>query len=450
MKNILLVCNYFAPENEVASIRLSKFAKYLKRYGYKVSVLAEKKTLNMKDNILQKDVEGIPVKRVENSALMKKIDALYSGITKNYREKKFADVSSRMKYNRKAGRIIFYPFEKMHPILGTFDYLLKMIKQFDLFCSAKAYLIGQKDVDVCFSSYGGYFGHFAGSFMKKRNPGIRWIADFRDPVYRFNFDPVLFAPAAVFYEWWSCFKCDDIIVVTKGMARKLPSFARKKVHCITNGYDLEDRRYFSRTAAENRKFVISYTGRMYGGMQDVSVVFRAVRELAGEDRINLENIEFRYAGTGFRIFASQAAKYGLELNCVDCGNVSRKQSLSIQADSDMLLIAVWDYKCQTIGAISGKALEYMMQRKPIIAVINGDVPRNELACMIRKAKLGAAYEQSHHERDLPALKDYIRLQYEQYLKHGKCIWEADEQIMAGYEYRYLVKKLMKVIESGDR
>lgn len=446
MKKILLICNYYAPENQIASIRLSKFAKYLTRYGYDVQVLVEKKQLDIRDEILEEDVAGIPVEYVDFSGWVSKLDDFYTRLTKSYREKNFADVSSRMRYNRKAGQVIFYPFEKQHPVMGTFDYLLKIIKQHNLYHNSKGYLRQVKDnVDVCFSTYGGYFGHFAGNYIKRLNRSIKWIADFRDPVYRFNFDPVFFAPVAKLYEFWSCIKCDEIVVVTKGMARRLPAFCRKKLHCITNGFDREEQKY-CRDIRKKDKFVISYTGRMYGGMQDVSAAFQVMRELVDEKHIDAETLAFHYAGTGFRIFKGQAEKYGLGDRCIDFGNVGRKDSLRIQAESDMLLMAAWDYKCQTIGALTGKILEYMQHEKPVIAVINGDVENNELAGVVREAGLGAAYEQSHHDRDIAALKQYIKMQYGCWMDSGRLQMNLDKKRIVRYEYRNLTKRLIRLIE----
>jgi len=446
MKKILIICNYFAPENEIASIRISKFAKYLARYGYDVRVLVEKKNLEIHDEILEQDVAGIPVEYVEFSRWICKLDGLYQKLTKHYRERHFADVSSRMRYNRKAKQVIFYPFEKQHPVMGTFDYLMKILKQHNLYHNSKGYLRQAKDdVDVCFTTYGGYFGHFAGNYIKRLNHSVKWIADFRDPVYRFNFDPVFFAPVAKLFEYWSCLKCDEAVVVTKGMAKRLPAFCHKKLHCITNGFDREEKKYCQNTNKSGR-FVISYTGRMYGGMQDVSAAFQCIRELVDEKLIKAEALEFHYAGTGFRIFQGQAEKYHLGERCIDFGNVKRKDSLKIQSESNMLLMAAWDYKCQMIGALTGKILEYMQHGKPVIAVINGDVEKNELAVVVREAGLGIAYEQSHHERDIRLLKEYIKMQYENWAEGRQLQPDLNKKRIARYEYRNLTKRLIRLIE----
>ena len=53
-KNILLICNYFAPDNTIAAVRTSKLAKYLRQSGYEVQVIAEKKDTAAEDEILKK------------------------------------------------------------------------------------------------------------------------------------------------------------------------------------------------------------------------------------------------------------------------------------------------------------------------------------------------------------------------------------------------------------
>lgn len=50
MEKVLLVCNYFAPDNTIAAIRLSKFAKYLMEYGIKVDCITEKKKIIQRIN----------------------------------------------------------------------------------------------------------------------------------------------------------------------------------------------------------------------------------------------------------------------------------------------------------------------------------------------------------------------------------------------------------------
>lgn len=446
MKKILLICNYYAPGNQIAAIRLTKFAKYLRQNGYDVQVLTEKKTHKIKDEILANDVDGIPVTYVENSKWMKRVDRAYATITKKFREKNYGDVSSRIRYNRKAKTVIFYPFEKRHPIIGTFDSLLKFMKNHNLYVNAKKYLKAKsKDIDICFSTYGSFFGHFAGAYIKRKNHTIRWITDYRDPVYQFNFDSAAFAPIAHIFEWWMWWKSDGIVVISEGMKKRVPKFWKEKTYRITNGYDIDDKQYLIESIAGD-KFILSYTGSMYGGMRDVSKVFQVIRELIDEGIVNETDLEFRYAGTGFSVFKDMAYKYKLNEVCVDCGSVSRRESLQIQADSSLLLMATWEYQCQSIGVLTGKVLEYMLQEKPVIAIINGDVSGSELAHIIESIGIGVAYEQANDKRDTVKLKQYIKEQYIRYSDGQNMKLELDKDKLKEFQYPYLTQKLIHVFE----
>ena len=72
MEKVLLVCNYFAPDNTIAAIRLSKFAKYLMEYGIKVDCITEKKENYPEDKLLKDDVHGVHTVYASNSKIFLK------------------------------------------------------------------------------------------------------------------------------------------------------------------------------------------------------------------------------------------------------------------------------------------------------------------------------------------------------------------------------------------
>lgn len=449
MKKILLICNYFSPENEIASIRLTKFAKYLIRKGYQVETLVEKKDLELKDQILSSDSKNIPVYYVENSVWMKRLDKVYFFLTKKYREKRYNRISDRTIYNAETKSDEFVPFEIAYPGLGTLDLLMVLLRQYDLFLAGKDFLRKRsKGFDVCFSSYGNYFGHLAGEYFKRMNPEKLWIADFRDPVYRLKFTPKYILPLVKWYENAIYERCDRITVVTEKMSAMIPRKFFDKKRCITNGFDREDRKIaFGLDQKFSDKFSICYTGRMYGGWQDLSTLFFIVRQLIDEGSIDSDHIEFRYAGTGFDIFFGQAAKYALSSYCKNYGFVAREKSLQIQNHSVLLAVTISDYKRRPEGIITGKVLEYMSAGKPIIAIINGDLEKNELADIMRKTKLGCAYEAFYDKRDRENLKKYLKRQYCLFKHRKKIHYSPREAALSKFDYDYLTDQLIEVIES---
>ena len=110
MKKILMVCNYFAPDNVIAAVRITKIAKYLNQRGYEVSVIAEQRQ-NIEDEILGRDAEGIKVIRVNNSAGVLKFIAFYQKIIAPIKSKKYDNLDNRVKINPGTGKNEFYPFQ---------------------------------------------------------------------------------------------------------------------------------------------------------------------------------------------------------------------------------------------------------------------------------------------------------------------------------------------------
>lgn len=451
-KKILLVCNYFAPDNMIAAIRTSKLAKYLRQNGYDVQVIAEKKDAAEEDEILKKDTEGIEVFYAYQSKLFKEFNKKYQELIQPYKKKRFDNLENRYRINTKTGNLEFYPFETAYPFLGSLDFIVGLIKQYDLFLSIKKILRRCKNFDYVITSYGDMFSLFAGRYYHKYHRGIPWIFDIRDAVYRYKFTPCYVSWIAKIFERQIWKSADCILGVSKGICRRVPLKYRKKVHCLTNGYDMPDREHLSTERLGKDKLVFTYTGSMYGGIRDLSVLFQAVREAVNRGSIAEEGLEFHYAGNdpAYEIFKSQAQKYKLGENCVTHGKLSHKDSLALQQQSDVLIVASYDYQNNQGGVITGKALEYMSAGKPVIAIIMGDIEQSELANIIRRTKLGIAYEDAHKKEDYVKLYDYICRLYKEFAETGEIEHNPDKKELQKYDYRNLCKRLIKIINQIEK
>lgn len=448
MKRILMICNYFAPRNEIASIRITKFAKYLIEAGYEVEVVTENPGTDTKDTMLLEGVRDIPVHYAEKGAGYLALERFYNKFVKPFSDKKYADLSSPKRYyiDKITGRREFLPFTVAYPFWGTLDHILFVSRQKSLFRSVKKYLRENAGrYDVCFSSYGEHFSHFCGLYVKKLYPHIRWIADFRDPVYQVKFNPAPVKAYAKSFENKAFQNCDAIVAVTRGILQLIPEKYRSKACELTNGFDACDRRPAMPSSGLS-KFSFCYTGRMYGGMRKITRLFEAVAALIDEGKIQRSDVEFHYAGTGYEVFAEQASAAGLREQCIDHGAVSHEQAMSLQGSSMFLVLSSWEFKAEPVGSLTGKVYEYMTAGKPIIALIDGDMPGTELTDIIRRGKLGVAYNEVHYETDFDALKDYLLGQYQRY-KNGEPIeFSPDETVLAQFDYRNLTKHLITLME----
>ncbi len=446
-KNILLICNYFAPDNTIAAVRTSKLAKYLRQSGYEVQVIAEKKDTVAEDEILKKDTENIKVYYAYQSEFYKRFYKKYNEIIQPYKKKRFDNLDNRYRINPKTGNLEFYPFETAYPFLGSLDYIVGLIKQYDLFLHIKKILRHCKNFDYVITSYGDAFSLFAGQCFHKYHKETPWIFDIRDAVYRYKFTPCYVSWIAKLYEKQIWKNADCILGVSKGICRRVPSKYRKKVHCLTNGYDISDRDRLSMVRLDTPKLIFTYTGSMYGGIRDLSVLFQAVREAVSRGEIDEDGLEFHYAGNdlAYEIFKSQAQKYELGKNCVTHGKLSHKEALALQQQSDVLIVASYDYQNNQGGVITGKALEYMSAQRPIVAIIMGDIEQSELADIIRRTKLGIAYEDAHKEEDYDKLYAYICRLYKEFAETGEIEHNPDKKELRKYDYRNLCKRFIKIM-----
>lgn len=447
MKKILIICNYFAPDNTIAAVRITKIAKYLKRCNYKVTVIAEKRLEHIKDEILEKDAEGIHVIHIENSKSIKKVLCLYKTLIGNTKRKRYDNLENRIRINRKTRRYEFYPFQTAYPLIGSLDYLVDILRQYDLFKMSKVYLGDFNDIDYIFTSYGDLLGIFVGAYFHKRYKNIPWIVDIRDAICNYKFTPKYVRWIAILLEKYVGKHADCITAVSKGICYRIPKKYWTKVHYVTNGYDVEDREKLSNSTGKHSKMRLTYTGSMYGGLQDLSPLFDNIRKLINMSLIDLGKLEICFAGkeTSFRVFESQAQKYELDGICKYYGMITRRESLELQRDSDILLVASFDYQTNKCGIITGKVLEYMSAKKPIIAVINGDIEHSELGEIIRSGHLGFAYEEAHYKDDSKELMKYLLNMYNDFIEDGKLEFNPNYEILRRFDYQYLTRKMIRII-----
>lgn len=448
-KKILIVCNYFAPDNTIAAVRVTKLAKYFHDHDYEVTVIAERRIGIIEDDILRKDAEGIKVIRIENSKKMKEIFFLYQKMISNIKKKRYDDLDDRMKINRKTGKYEFNLFQTAHPVIGSLDYIIELFRQYDLFKMSKRILNKYIGVDYVFTSFGNFFGIFSGAYMHKKDKNICWIFDLRDPICDYKWTPQYMKWLAVLSEKYIWKRVDCITAVSKGICGHVPRRYRYKLHYVTNGYDRKDREGIIIDDKPHDKLRFAYTGGLYGGMRNLSPLFSGVRTLIQERKVDNSNIEFYYAGkeSAYEIFKSQAKKYDLDNNCIYYGKVPRKEALKLQMESDILVVCTADYQTDVGGMITGKALEYMSADKPIIAIINGDIEHSELGEIIRCAKLGCVYEEANYKKDYEDMCSYLLEKYKEFLEKGKLEHNPDEQILRKFDYQYLGKRMLRIIET---
>ncbi|MBZ6006060.1 hypothetical protein K1514_09180 [Paraclostridium bifermentans] len=450
MKNILIVSYFFAPANMMGAVRGTKLAKYFSRLGYNVTVICSKDNkllfmpIDVKEDVnLKKDIENIECIRIGHSYAYQKIAFILYKINKKIFPKgTIQDNNNDKKNNNKSNTLKKFLKNSIHLLtylttLGQdMDYKSQVLK------SIKKEKINIHSYDVVISTYGPLGSHLVGEAIKKIVPDINWICDFRDPMV-LNSEENIQNKISRYIQSKMCKKANYITAVSNGNLEMITEGKYKeKSFTITNGYDMEDIK-LTKNNLELKKLSFVYTGTTYAGKRDLSPIFKSIRELINEKKIDKNNIMFNYAGTEIDYLKKQANAYNLTEIIRNYGYISRSESINLQSQADLLVVSTWNDNNHK-GVLPGKFLEYMSYKKNIIGIINGNLESSEMTSIIREYNLGIAYEKVNDELDYENLKKYIYTKYLEWSKNGVCSYEADVKKVELHDYRSICNQFKEL------
>lgn len=401
MKKMLIISQFFAPRNYIASIRATKLAKYIKIHAkYNLTVITDEIGKNdIIDPILSNDLEYVDkLIRVSHSKLLHML-----------RKLPLIPKMERLYYSRKL---------------------------------VKACLRNSSCYDVVLSTSPPLSMHIAAAKVKKRNPNILWVADFRDPINKHGTQK----EREIYLRYINnkaSIQPDLITGISEGCFAGFQDEYDGKLHVIRNGFDEDD--VTDIKTSPNDKFALTYTGKLYN--RDLSVVFRVIEELVNEKKIDINKIQINYAGRQDDIFNQQVQKYNISEIVKMHGLVDRSESLHLQASSSLLLLASWNNAEQT-GIITGKFYEYMMIGKPIVCVVVGNLPNSELKQMMEEANAGIVWEEANSDADYPLLKSYILAQYNRFVRNEPLSYEPNCEYIDQFNHKNITKQLLDLIENA--
>lgn len=392
MKKVLILSYNFAPRHTVGAIRPTKLAQYLAKDGYEVDVVAVKPfgpldhSMDTVFNYIHHiDEIGSPIiveknaprgsssKASASPAVTTKGNILITKLKTEYREMKKIINSKRFARD----------FDKL---------VCSDIKRFS-------------DYNAVISTYGPVASHLCGLVMRKRCPGVKWIADFRDPMVFSDHHGIVKAYRALLQRK-VCRTAEELVTISQGTFDEVftTDEAKARGHIIYNGFDREDLSCIE--SHPDGEFSFMCVGAMYSGRRDISVLFRVFSELVSEGKLKKEEIKIKYAGSSISVVMAQAAQYDMCECIADLGMLSRSDCLKAQSSSRHLVLPNWN--CQSAkGVLPGKFFEYMMVARPIVSIVSGDLAGSEISSVIEKAGLGISYEEARHEIDFGRLKSYI-------------------------------------------
>ena len=278
--------------------------------------------------------------------------------------------------------------------------------------------------------------HLIGNQLKK-DLGIRWIADFRDPWTSIGYHDKLkllgFAKQKHIQLEKEVLQSADHIVTTSFITTAdFKKLTQKPVTTITNGFD--DEGLFGEISLD-KKFTLAHIGSLLADRNPVNL-WKVLAELVKNHAGFALDFELKLAGaiSDEVLFAIKQA--GLDSFTTKLGYVSHTEALHLQQSSQVLLLIEINHKdCK--GIIAGKLFEYLKAKRPILALgpAGSDVEK-----IIEETRSGDYFTYT----DKNSLRNQILTYYEQF--QNKKLKSTSKDI-SKYHRKELTKRLITIIKN---
>jgi glycosyltransferase involved in cell wall biosynthesis len=360
MPRLLLIAFHYPPRHTIGSLRPGALAKYLPQFGWEVVVVTPQVPAGPRppaqvietpyEDVLDKWKKRIPgLDPHEPLQKQLPLQAQLKVQASKPREKHL--ISKTIDF---AKSLLSYPEQEK----GWLPFALDAIRNIDF------------PVDAILSTAPPITTHLVAKEAKLKF-GCPWIADFRD-LWATNLDN----PHVPMLRSWdrrlekNCLSSADVLVtVSRPWADRLRAlYPGKAIDVITNGFDPDDfKSDLRRDACPKGCFSISYTGQLYAGRRDPTLLFEVVHELIEERVLPREKLRISFFGPTEGWMQPLIERHDLQGVVELHGVIPRKEALQRQQESQLLLLLGWANP-QENGQHTGKLFEYFGARRPILAV----------------------------------------------------------------------------------
>jgi len=389
MNRVLIITYYWPPSGGAGVQRWLKFSKYLPQSGWEPVILTvdpEYAAYPSSDASLEKDVP--------ESTLVYRTKA--TDWFRFYRSDKSKVPSAGFATNKddslkgKISRFIRGNFFIPDPRRGWNRYAFRKACE----------LIEQKGIKHVITTSPPHSTQLMGLKLKKKYPGIKWIADLRDPwteIYYYD----LFYPTFLSrkidrnYERSVLKNADIITTVGPSLGEKFESIVpgvRERIKIVHNGFDESD--FENVSASTPEKFTISYTGTISESYPVEGFVKALQKVIAGGIDISLKFTGY-ISDVHRERFISALGNGRLEFISYSDHNIAVRNMLS---SSLQLLILPKDPDNRIF--LPGKLFEYIASGKPILCLGPTD---GDSAGILEKGGFGKCFDYD----DIVGVSDFI-------------------------------------------
>lgn len=379
IKKVLIISYRFLPVTTMPTMRLLRFLKYLKQFGWQIVVLTTKLNaenyIKTSDKLLLDIVKGIKVYGSD-----------YIGPKTSFQKKVFFENDSIITPSQLNRSINKHLKNLARAFLN--NYLFETEISWLPFALVKGIkIIKSENIKLIYTSGPPFTANLIG-YLLKIISNARLIAEIRDTIHD---------------DLWRDFEysyigkrirqhiadriirnADCVITTSEGIKRHIlfrNMIPKDKIRIIYNGFDLPTE-IKDKSNPFSHQINIVYTGKLYGP-RVISPFLRALKELIDREPGMRTKILFHFAGVCHNEnFQKIVDSLRIKGNVKYYGFVAQPEVLNLHKIADIfLLIKAPNDKI----SIPGKLFEYLGVKKPILALVPSD---SEAANIIKRSQSG--------------------------------------------------------------
>ncbi|OEY71978.1 glycosyltransferase family 4 protein [Salegentibacter salarius] len=272
----------------------------------------------------------------------------------------------------------------------------------------------------------------------KQELDLKWIADFRDPWTQIGYHKKLKLTESSKKKHLSLERevlnsADQIITTSFTTKAEFTEKTSKPISVITNGFDAENSE--AQTNELDTKFSISHIGSLLSERNPENL-WKALAELVKENSDFEKDLELKLAGTVSEEVVTSIKSAGLGDKLQLLGYLSHKQAIALQQISRLLLLIEINSQ-ETRGIIPGKLFEYLMAKRPILAI---GPQKWDVQQILEETGSGEYFQYSEKDK----LKSLILSHYKRYKNGDGNFVRGDIQ---QYHRKNLTGKLASLIKN---
>lgn len=356
-KKLLIITYYWPPAGGPGVQRWLKFVKYLPDFNIQPIVyIPENPTYPIIDKGLKSEVSDKAI------ILKNKIKEPY-GFASFFGKNKTKKISSGIIPNQKKQSFLektllwirgnlFIPDARFLWVKPSVKYLKKYIEE--------------NNIDTIVTSGPPHSLHLIGLQLKK-DLGIKWFADFRDPWTTIGYHKALKLSSYAEKKHKALERevlnsADTIIVTSKTTKTEFQGLTSKPIEVITNGYDVEK---VTKQPLDG-KFTLAHIGSFLSE-RNPRILWKALSELIKENKDFKNDFRLKLIGAVSQEVLDTISEFKLNDYVLNLGYVSHQEAIEHQRKSQVLLLIEIN-SSETKSIIPGKVFEYMVSERPIIAL----------------------------------------------------------------------------------